>query len=64
MKIVDARTIVVGTPWRELALCFAVPERPGLGLRLNHEACAAHPRTGGRIRLFEQGWERRGFGRP
>lgn len=42
--------------------CFAVPERPGLGLRLNHEACAAHPRTGGRIRLFEQGWERRGFG--
>jgi galactonate dehydratase len=42
--------------------CFAVPEKPGLGLRLNHEACAAHPRTGGRIRLFEQGWERRGFG--
>ena len=41
--------------------CFAVPERPGLGLRLNHEACAAHPRTGGRIRLFEDGWERRGF---
>jgi len=41
--------------------CFAVPERPGLGLRLNHEACASHPRTGGRIRLFEDGWERRGF---
>ena len=41
--------------------CFAVPERPGLGLRLNHEACARHPRTGGRIRLFEDGWERRGF---
>jgi galactonate dehydratase len=40
--------------------CFAVPERPGLGLRLNHEACARHPRTGGRIRLFEDGWERRG----
>ncbi|HTK29815.1 MAG TPA: mandelate racemase/muconate lactonizing enzyme family protein [Vicinamibacterales bacterium] len=42
--------------------CFALPERPGLGVRLNHDACAAHPRTGGRIRLFEQGWERRGFG--
>ena len=41
--------------------CFGVPERPGLGLRLNHEACAQHPRTGGRIRLFEEGWERRGF---
>jgi galactonate dehydratase len=40
--------------------CFALPERPGLGVRLNHEACAAHPRTGGRLRLFEAGWERRG----
>jgi galactonate dehydratase len=42
--------------------CFGVPERPGLGVRLNHDVCAKHPRTGGRIRLFEQGWERRGFG--
>ena len=41
--------------------CFEAPERPGLGVSLNHDACAAHPRTGGRIRLFEQGWERRGF---
>jgi galactonate dehydratase len=41
--------------------CFGVPERPGLGLRLNHDVCGKHPRTGGRIRLFEQGWERRGF---
>ena len=40
--------------------CFAAPDRPGLGVRLNHEACARHPRTGGRIRLFERGWERRG----
>lgn len=43
--------------------CFAVPDRPGLGLRLNHDVCAKHPRTGGRIRLFEQGWEQRGFGK-
>jgi galactonate dehydratase len=42
--------------------CFTVPERPGLGLTLNHERCAERPRTGGRIRLFEEGWERRGFG--
>jgi galactonate dehydratase len=39
--------------------CFAAPDRPGLGLRLNHEACRRHPRTGGRIRLFDAGWERR-----
>jgi galactonate dehydratase len=40
--------------------CFGLPTRPGLGVTLNHDACAAHPRTGGRIRLFEPGWERRG----
>ena len=39
--------------------CFAAPDRPGLGLKLNHDACASHLRTGGRIRLFEKGWERR-----
>jgi galactonate dehydratase len=42
--------------------CFALPERPGLGLTLKHDMCAAHPRTGGQIRLFEEGWEQRGFG--
>jgi galactonate dehydratase len=27
--------------------CFALPDRPGLGVRLNHEMCAAHsPRAG------------------
>ena len=40
--------------------CFALPDRPGLGLRLNHDVCAAHPPTGGRLKLFEAGWERRG----
>lgn len=39
--------------------CFVAPDRPGLGLKLNHDACAKHPRTGGRIKLFEKGWERR-----
>lgn len=39
--------------------CFVAPDRPGLGLSLNHAACAQHPRTGGRIKLFEEGWERR-----
>jgi galactonate dehydratase len=40
--------------------CFGLPDRPGLGVALNHDACAAHPRTGGRLKLFEAGWERRG----
>ena len=39
--------------------CFGLPTKPGLGLRLNHDECAKHPRTGGRIRLFEKGWEKR-----
>jgi galactonate dehydratase len=40
--------------------CFELPHRPGLGVRLNADACRAHPRTGGRLRLFEAGWEHRG----
>ncbi|HKV99589.1 MAG TPA: mandelate racemase/muconate lactonizing enzyme family protein [Vicinamibacterales bacterium] len=39
--------------------CFVAPDRPGLGLTLNHDACRKHPRTGGRIRLFDAGWENR-----
>jgi len=38
---------------------FTVPDRPGLGLRLDRDACAEHPATGGTIMLFEEGWERR-----
>jgi galactonate dehydratase len=55
-------TLVDHAPTVEADGCFACPERPGLGLSLNHDACAAHPRTGGQIRLFEAGWEQRGFG--
>jgi galactonate dehydratase len=40
--------------------CFGLPDRAGLGVRLNHDVCAAHPRSGGRLRLFEAGWEKRG----
>jgi len=42
--------------------CFTRPDGPGLGLKLDAGACARHPRTGGRLNLFEEGWERRGFG--
>jgi galactonate dehydratase len=38
---------------------FEVPDRPGLGLALDRDACAEHPATGGTIELFEEGWERR-----
>jgi len=39
--------------------CFAVPDRPGLGLTLDHDACARHPRTSARLRLFTPGWQKR-----
>jgi galactonate dehydratase len=39
--------------------CFGVPSAPGLGLRLDHEACAQHPRTHAGIFLFDDGWELR-----
>src|SRR5207247_5258331 len=35
--------------------CFGVPERPGLGVRLNHDAGAQPPRPGGRIRALQEG---------
>jgi galactonate dehydratase len=39
--------------------CFALPEEPGLGVRLDRAACARRPGAGGTLRLFEAGWERR-----
>lgn len=39
--------------------CFAVPSLPGLGVTLNRAECEKHPRTGGRLALFSEGWENR-----
>jgi galactonate dehydratase len=39
--------------------CFPLPTAPGLGVRLDHEACAEHPRTHAGIFLFSPGWEQR-----
>jgi galactonate dehydratase len=39
--------------------CFLAPNAPGLGIRLDHDACAEHPRTHSGIFLFSEGWERR-----
>lgn len=41
---------------------FAVPDRPGLGVRLNHQECARRPRTKAFFDLFTDGWERRDGG--
>jgi galactonate dehydratase len=40
--------------------CFPLPTSPGLGVALDHDACAEHPRTHAGIFLFSDGWERRG----
>jgi galactonate dehydratase len=39
--------------------CFPVPTAAGLGVRLDHDACAEHPRTHAGIFLFSPGWEQR-----
>jgi galactonate dehydratase len=39
--------------------CFGVPTAPGLGVRLDHEAAARHPRTHSYFNLVQEGWERR-----
>jgi galactonate dehydratase len=59
LELVDAAPSVSATDG-----CFALPSRPGLGVVLDHDVCAAHPRTGGLVTLFEPGWERRGRGEP
>lgn len=52
--------IVDVAPWVDpVDGCFALPDRPGLGLRLDHDACARHPRTGPRLQLFVDGWQKR-----
>lgn len=39
--------------------CFALPEGPGLGIRLDEEFIAAHPREQVFFNLFEEDWHRR-----
>jgi len=39
--------------------CFPAPTGAGLGIRLDHDACAEHPRTHAGIFLFSPGWEQR-----
>jgi galactonate dehydratase len=39
--------------------CFPLPVEPGLGVRLDRDACARRAGRGGVLRLFEPGWELR-----
>jgi len=57
-------TIAVDVPWRKEivreSLTFSnseitIPDRPGLGLELDEEACARHPYVRHPIRMFEPG---------
>jgi galactonate dehydratase len=38
---------------------FSRPMKPGLGFELNEAVALAHPRTGGRLALYSEGWEKR-----
>lgn len=38
---------------------FPLPDGPGLGVTLDHDALSAHPRTPDGFDLFQPGWERR-----
>jgi len=52
--------LVTGAPHvDEKTGTFAKPEKPGLGIELNEEVAQAHPRTGGRLALYSEGWEKR-----
>jgi galactonate dehydratase len=39
---------------------FEVPSKPGLGVRLDPDACARHPRSHANLNLYRTGWEARG----
>lgn len=52
--------LVTGSPRIDPADgCFPLPTEPGLGVKLNHEAIAAHPRTNVHFNLMAEGWETR-----
>jgi galactonate dehydratase len=38
---------------------FPVPDKPGLGVSLDHDELARHPRRSVSFNLFQEGWERR-----
>jgi galactonate dehydratase len=52
--------LVTGAPRVDRADgCFGLPTEPGLGVRLDRDAAAAHPRTSTHFNLMADGWERR-----
>lgn len=54
------KDLVHGAPQVDAADgCFAPPTQPGLGVTLDRQACARHPRTNAHFNLVRDGWERR-----
>jgi galactonate dehydratase len=58
------RDVAPGLPELGADGCFPVPEAPGLGVELDWEAVAEHPREAVRFDLFAEGWEKREARRP
>ena len=52
----DRRRRAKGGPGRRL---LRAPGAPGVGSAADHDACARHPRTGARLQLFVEGWQKR-----
>jgi galactonate dehydratase len=52
--------LVEGVPRVDGDGCFGLPTAPGLGVRLDRDAAARHPRTRVHFNLARDGWERRG----
>jgi galactonate dehydratase len=42
---------------------FELPKGPGLGVELNEDVVAEHPKSDAHFNLFSEGWERRGEGK-
>lgn len=53
------RDLVDGGPAVDDQGMFAVPEDPGLGVKLRPDVCARYPRTSAHFDLTADGWERR-----
>jgi galactonate dehydratase len=54
--------VVRGVP-RAQNGCFAVPQKPGLGIELDEEAIRAHPPREGFFNLWDPQWHKRDFGK-
>jgi len=60
MRITSVEPMVLGTAWRNLADgYFALPAGPGLGVTLDSDLIARHPRRPLFLDLYKEGWQLR-----